>query len=389
MDDGTEVCEGTFIGVTSTMHIILDSNIYASDYRMTGVAFRTLFDYMRRTKSELVLPRLIREEVVLDYGRRLKSEAKKFAEVWGKYNYLDIDADKRTFTKPDVGYAMKKMRRRLMRPSDAVVPLYLSETTGVSVDDVFIRGARRTRPSNDEGEELRDVIIWLSVVAYSNALAAPTAFISNDSGFWANDGPHPDIEKDLRANKHLRIYRSIDDFAKQHAPEPIAVTREWLDRNFHIQAVESQLIDRAAKALRLNGTVRDLAIEKHEFQDGMVYDVAPETQFAELRYKLVFAFTYLQEPPRQSGFFGLSSPFNMFALNPGLGGINPLAVNLSLQADPAAEKEFPQAREVRCKAEAKISVRIKQHEPSETAVDAFELDRWGLQMELYRKKEKQ
>ena len=39
------------------MHIILDSNIYVEDYRMSGAAFQSLFDYIRRTDSTLILPK--------------------------------------------------------------------------------------------------------------------------------------------------------------------------------------------------------------------------------------------------------------------------------------------------------------------------------------------
>src|ERR1035437_10942034 len=179
------------------MHIILDSNIYAADYRMKGVAFQSLFEYMRRTESQLVLPRVIREEVVVDYGRRLKKDAKEFEEVWRRYHHLDLSDTVPHFQKPDGKRRMKELRQKLMKPMDGVVPIYVPEITGAFIQEAFMRGIHRTRPANDNGEELRDVILWLWVLDYANNVDAVT-FMSDDGGFWAADGVHPDIDRDLQ-----------------------------------------------------------------------------------------------------------------------------------------------------------------------------------------------
>jgi hypothetical protein len=180
------------------MHIILDANVYASDYRMSGVSFRTLFDYMRRTESQMVLPRLIREEVVCDYGRKLKSQSKAFADIHNRYRRLDLDNKREVFREPDIRRAMKKLRRMLMKPQEGVTPIYIPEIKEVSIDEVFIRGVRRIRPANEQGEELRDVIIWLWALHYSTLARTEVAFVSNDSTFWSKDGAHPQVEKDKR-----------------------------------------------------------------------------------------------------------------------------------------------------------------------------------------------
>jgi hypothetical protein len=57
---------------------------------------------MRRTASNLVLPRVVREEVVVGYGRQLKREAKLFEEAWNRYRRVDLSDDaQRHFFKPD------------------------------------------------------------------------------------------------------------------------------------------------------------------------------------------------------------------------------------------------------------------------------------------------
>jgi hypothetical protein len=391
------------------MHIVLDSNIYAADYRMTGVAFRTLFDYLRRTESRLVLPRIIREEVVSNYGRRLKSAAKEFAEVWNRYRHVDLEDDREVFHPPDIGYAMKALRRKLMTPVEGVVPVYIPETKNVSVDEIFMRGVHRTRPANQDGEELRDVIIWLWVLEYSNLAAEQIAFISRDAGFWTKGGIHSDIAQDLGGKEgRVCIYPSIDDFAKQHAPAPSAATDEWLRKHFHIQAVERQLIDHVAKALKLPGTVRDLALESYQFVNGSVFDVGPQTQFAELRFKLIFKFTYSDETRRPYQSVGFRVPSIGIGEAPGLFGghlsnvgylsnVNRFFGAKDLQPDddgvvrnyyPVIGKDESLARELHTDGEAEISVRLRGEESREISVDRFELDRWALQKDLYSSKSK-
>src|SRR5258708_5029872 len=135
--------ERSNIWTIAAMHIILDANIYAADYRMNGVAFQSLFEYMRRTESQLVLPRATREEVVIGYGRQLKREAKVFEQAWKQYRRLDL-SDGPRFTKPDTRRAMIDLRRKLMKPAEGGMPIYVPEITGNFVQEAFMRRGHRT-----------------------------------------------------------------------------------------------------------------------------------------------------------------------------------------------------------------------------------------------------
>jgi PIN domain-containing protein len=277
------------------MHIILDSNIYSADYRMKGVAFQSLFEYMRRTESQLVLPRVIREEVVADYGRRLKKDAKELEEVWRRYHHLDLSDTVPQFQKPHGRRRMRELRQKLMKPMDGFVPTYVPEIAGAFIQEAFMRGVHRIKPANDNGEELRDVILWLWALAYSDAANTEVVFISNDGGFWASDvEPHPVINRDVQSkNGRFHIFRSIQDFLKAHAPAPVEVTEEWAKKHFDIQRIEGELIDRALKALRpgmFGYSIQALSIKEHKIKGGKLYEVSPDAQFAELELQLVFKF---------------------------------------------------------------------------------------------------
>ena len=64
------------------MHIILDSNIYHNDIQMAGINFQNLFSLIRRTQSTLVLPHMVREEVVARHQDRLKKAIDGVQKAW-------------------------------------------------------------------------------------------------------------------------------------------------------------------------------------------------------------------------------------------------------------------------------------------------------------------
>jgi hypothetical protein len=61
---------------------------------------------------------------------------------------------------------------------------YYPDVNGVDVNEVFLSGVKRRRPANKDGEELRDVIIWLIALQYADKEKKQIALVSNDGGFW-------------------------------------------------------------------------------------------------------------------------------------------------------------------------------------------------------------
>lgn len=388
------------------MHIIFDANIYAADYKLSGVAFKTLFDYIRRTESRLVLPRIIREEVVIGFGRRLKREWKDFAEAQRKYQLVDID-NRANLKKPDIRASMIKLRRKLMKPNDEVRPVYIENTTGVDINEVFMRGVHRVRPANDEGEELRDVVIWLWVLAYTSSVEETIAFVSSDGAFWKNDAPHPNISDDItqHGQNRLSIYKTIDDFLKKHAPEPTVITSEWFAQHFKMTDFERDVVVALTRELNntLPGTVRDMTVDQLRFNSGSLYDVAADVQFTELNLSLSIGLTAILRSAGQYAMFGGGlGPFSVPLVGPttvlggGLGSfsvplVGPIQPRIGLvgvggggsYAAQYAAQTAPSERHAHAEADAKFSARIKAGVLAEVSLDELKLDQLGLYRQLY------
>ena len=59
------------------MDVVLDSNIILSDPRMYGNRMQSLFRYLLRTQSSLVIPIIVWDEVLARYAARIQSEHNK------------------------------------------------------------------------------------------------------------------------------------------------------------------------------------------------------------------------------------------------------------------------------------------------------------------------
>lgn len=374
------------------MNIILDANIYASDYLFSGAAFRALFDYMVRTESKLVLPRIIREEVVYGFGRRLKKDSKELFEVYRRYKLLDIRHDA-SFNKPNIRRAMIDLRRKLMRPSDNVVVEYVPTTEGVNVDEVFVRGVHRVRPANEEGEELRDVIIWLWICGYCASQKLEVAFVTQDRGFWSSDGPHQHIAGDIeKQSGHLSIFRTIDEFLKKHAPAPSEITPEWFAKHFEGMHFDQEATQSATQRLSktLSGSVRDVHLDDFRFVSGSLYSVAPGVEFTELNLSLSLSLTnIISEHPfgaplggRLGGLLGAASLNPLFLDKPSPRPLGFLAKSIFQKEDPPLRETV---RQLHIRADARFSARIKEGKVAEVSLDALKIDQSSLFAQLYKK----
>jgi len=276
------------------MDVMLDSNGYLSDLRMESIGFKNLFDYLRRTKCSLVLPRLVREETVAKYRHLVDVQGKKAAQAIKELNRLIVNKNSQIhFSPPKSIHAARALRDKFGEVVKAGVVRYYDDVSGVDVNDVFLRGVKRRRPANNNGEELRDVIIWLIALQYADREKKQVALISNDGGFWNDAEIHEHLKQDIAERKvNISLFRNIDDFIKSSAPEPKSVDEAYASKAFDVANLTDEIIATTKKAL---GTwkrlfqpfsIRFAKLESAKFTSGTVYEIDAETQFAEFSYEL-------------------------------------------------------------------------------------------------------
>ena len=60
------------------MDIVLDTNIYYSDFLFKSKDFNILFDYLRKTNSQIILPEIVYKEIEACYKRKLEEKLKEY-----------------------------------------------------------------------------------------------------------------------------------------------------------------------------------------------------------------------------------------------------------------------------------------------------------------------
>jgi hypothetical protein len=294
------------------MDVALDANLILSDPRMEGNAFRGLLDYLKKTNSRLVLSKVVLDEVVARYPDRLQPVLHKATTAVRQLRNLVFD-DKIQVPAIDVDHETGELRKKLLQPSK------------VLIGEVVRRGIERIPPANPEGEELRDVIHWLMILAHARTSARELAFITEDKHFKEGTALHPRLERDVQENRvELHFYPTLYDFIRAEAPPPKNLSeddafalygRSQVGDRFEIEARRFfQNLWPAASSVQVIG--RDARLRR-----GALYDVAPESQFGELEFsgeitvrvtELLFPNQYLSNVSSWSPspvVSGISSPY--------------------------------------------------------------------------------
>jgi hypothetical protein len=189
------------------MDVILDTNIYTALLLSQGRnifssnAFVELFTYLRRTKSNLILPGPVFHEIAKEYSDLIGGSIKKAEDSW-------VTLQRNTMSKlidcfpPKRDAEEKAFQEELLTAGAGFEVIVLEDYKGVSLAEVVRRGVHRVRPANEKGEELRDVVIWLVALEHAKSQNSKVAFITDDGHFKGPDGNfHPDLQQDLATHK--------------------------------------------------------------------------------------------------------------------------------------------------------------------------------------------
>lgn len=266
------------------MDVLLDSNIYWQDLHMRRNAFQELFAYLKRTGSTLVVPFVVFYELSERYRRELTEAIKQSNEAFKHVRGMAITS-KPTLTSPIVNREVRALKDRLRKPAPGIQSFLYFDLHGVEAREVAWRGIRRIRPASDQGEELRDVVLWLSVLEYAKMKKSVIAFVSEDGGFSKanSSGLHQTLQKDIEeASVNILFYKGLPAFVSGNALAKAAVTAEWLKQ--HIS--DENILAFAAKGLKELREIRGKSeVHAVNFKHGQKYEVGKDAYFVEAEFE--------------------------------------------------------------------------------------------------------
>jgi PIN domain len=273
------------------MDVILDANAYIHVLHKHGRRFLEtnqfveLLTYLRRTSSRLVIPELTYNEVVARYGERLVAVAKAARDAW--YTLQQVGMEQRSdFLEPDIKSGLATLGDLLHHPVQGVQAVMYTDYSGADVKEVVRRGIGRVRPANDEGEELRDVILWLVVLHYAKQAKTHIAFVSDDKTLKHTDGTlHPTLLRDIReAGVSIAFYRSVGEFVKGNALESEPLDDASIAAYVSAEELRGIATEQLLGSRFWIGTIVGAEVVRYELAEAQRYRVAEDSYYIESRY---------------------------------------------------------------------------------------------------------
>jgi hypothetical protein len=358
-----------------TQKIILDSNIYIADFRMTGIGFALLFDHLRRTKSQILLPEIIREEVTARYVEEYEGLHQKATDAILRFRRALIaeDGGFAIVERPSKEILRKEIQNKLEYPN-IFAPTILIDEKGVSIEDVYMRGISRRAPASGKGEELRDVILWLACLQYAKGHPdEDIVFVSTDKGFWKNAGANEarsEILDDIATSGgKIAIFASLERFVKEFSPKEIEFNDEsfaeelWADGAIQLlllEAVADAVADRLGEPINYYDRnpalqVGPIRVTAHSFKSGKAYELGNQSKYIEATYEIKGQISVKSFSVRRRG-----------TLND-LGKFEKGTVNLDLSDATVTHYEL--------EGQAEIHMRLVNDQLDEAGVQEFSLQR--------------
>src|SRR5215471_19478572 len=102
------------------MDVALDANEFLSDPRMEGVRFQSLLNYLRKTGSGLIIPKIVWDEVVARYPERIAVPYSKAVSHVNTLRNLALSMKVPSIPSLNPDKETRALRRKMRRPSSHV-----------------------------------------------------------------------------------------------------------------------------------------------------------------------------------------------------------------------------------------------------------------------------
>lgn len=255
------------------MDTIIDTNIIRRDLKLNDKGFEILIDYLAKTNSKLIFPLIVVEEVKGLYKRVLKERFEEYTKSVDKLKStllfiempepppLDIEGDSNRY--------IDFLHGKFGTSKDNIIPYkneYLSELVS--------RAIQRKKPLDDKGQQFRDGILWLTLLDYAeNTDEKIIAFISDNPTDFSDKGESKLskelIEETKSRGVEIKYFRTLNDFAKEHASVINFITKEWIESNIDKSVIEKLFVEILGERQE-EGILASISLERNEESTGYI-----------------------------------------------------------------------------------------------------------------------
>ena len=229
------------------MDIILDTNILRSDPLLSSVYFERLKNYVIHTKSAVILPRIVKEELRAIYQRDLSQKLATARKAVRELNGLlitPLPLPEDLSTEAQAEAYIHYIRKRLDF-------FYLIELdySGEFLADVVNRAVNRVKPISENGQQFRDAVLWLSIIdcLKRNEGMGEKIFLSENFRDFADETKeqlHEQLRQELAGQKlTLKYCRSLRDFVQNYVARTEFITEDWLVEHINWEPLQKGALD--------------------------------------------------------------------------------------------------------------------------------------------------
>ena len=204
---------------------------------------KLLFDYLEKTDSYILLPKLVLDESKAVYKRRLIENYEKYQEKGNLLNTLLIS--RKELESVDIEKEVENFISHILSIYSKFHKNYLIEYDPMMLEESVRRAINKIRPCSEKKEEFRDTLLWLTVLnAAKTQDEKNIIFISdNTSDFCSNNNQlHPDLINDLKTNDvQVYYFQTIEAFIEKYADKINKLTDSVVEQYLYSNNIELEI----------------------------------------------------------------------------------------------------------------------------------------------------
>lgn len=232
------------------MDIILDTNIIRQDFTLKSSKFRALFDYVKKTDSDIILFEIVLREVLFLYRKEISALSTDINKKLDKLNYLNLDGEFAQF-ETNIDNSVHKYKTYLLKTLKSnswntkwKVVRHKKEF----IEPILDKAIEKAKPFNESGKGFKDALLWECIKYYCSDIGySENTFISlnkNDFGNVEKNKFFKNLNQELEQNKiQVNYFTSLQDFLKEYAEKIEFVNLDWVNAKLNFRALAEHIVD--------------------------------------------------------------------------------------------------------------------------------------------------
>jgi hypothetical protein len=222
------------------VHIILDTNIVYDNWHFDTPKFEALLEYLNKTKSMLVIPKLVKDEIIKKYGEKL-SEYIKFKNQKER-NLLEKSKIK-SLDENELVADYKEFLSNFLKKH------WILDYPELKIEALIARSISECPPFGRNGKGFRDTIIWETIVELLKRDKGKNhfCFITNNSKDFGAINLHNNLRYELSEQSvDIEYFNDLESFIGKYG-EAIKFIDEKLISEYINSIPDDRLIDLISK----------------------------------------------------------------------------------------------------------------------------------------------